>query len=577
MSLTTVQPADSVADVEHAPGTTSMRGSVQRAARLAAALLTAVLILLALPAPAHAHATLVSTDPAQGAVVEDAPDVVRLTFSEGVSLVPKGVRVFDAAGDEIASDATARGAELAVTLEEDPGAGTLVVVWRVVSEDGHPISGSLAFSIGAPSAEVLAPEVADDPATGPPWGLSIVTWLGYAALLLTTGLVAFVVLFLPDHHLADRARARLVRASRAGAVTAGLAWAIGVPLTAVYQVGDGLGALGDGATWASLDPLEYGVAAAVVGGVVLAVVLLGRGLVDRARRTVALVACGVAVGAPALTGHTRGVTPEVLAVGADVLHLLAGSTWLGGLVALVLVLPDLGGRRTLAAEVLDRFSVVAAGVLVALVLTGALLAWRIAGSWGVLLETGYGRLLMVKVAVAAVAVAIACWNRFALVPRLQDASRRRERRAGAGLLGRTTAAEAGVLVAVLLVTGFLVDRSPEREPEVPVVATEPVVDTTRVGDIEVRATLAPPTTGPVTITVELLDADGQPTEGWSAPSLRLSDGAELDLGDLPATSRGPGVYSAPAVLPSGGEWRLQVSLPLSEFERPVTVLELPVP
>lgn len=534
------------------------------------------MLLLSAPAPARAHATLVSTDPAQGAVLEAAPDAVRLTFSENVSLVPDGVRVFDAAGAEVSSDATASGRDLAVELADEPGEGTLVVVWRVVSEDGHPISGSLAFSIGAPSAEVVAPPVADQASTGPPWGLSLVAWLGYAALLLTTGLVAFVVLFLPDHHLADRARDRLVRAARTGAVVAGLAWAVGVPLTAVYQVGDGIGALGDGATWASLDPLEYVVTAAVVAGVVLAVVLLGRGLVDRPRRIVALVACAAATCAPALTGHTRAATPEVLAVGADMLHLVAGATWLGGLVALVLVLPDLGGRRTLAAEVLARFSVVAAGVLVALVLTGALLAWRIAGSWDVLLGTGYGRLLLVKIGAAVVAVLIAGWNRFALVPRLQDASKRRERRAGAGLLVRTTAAEACVLVAVLLVTGFLVDRSPERTPDAPVTATEPVVDTAQAGAIEVRGTLAPPTTGPVTITVELLDADGRPTEGYAAPELRLSNG-DLDLGDLPATSRGPGVYSAPVVLPSAGDWQLQVSLPLSEFESPVTVLDLPVP
>lgn len=543
--------------------------------RLPLVVLAALLVLLAVPAPARAHATLIGTDPAQGAVLEAAPDAIRFTFTENVSLVPHGVRVFDAAGEEVGSDATAGGSELSVTLDEEPGDGTLVVVWRVVSEDGHPISGSLAFSIGAPSDQLVAPPVADQDSTGPPTALSIVGWLGYVALLLTTGLVAFVVLFLPDHHLADRARARLVRASRTGAVTAGLTWAISIPATAVYQVGEGLGALGEGATWSSLDPTEYVVSAAVVAGVALAVVLLGRGLVDRTRRVVALVACVVAACAPALTGHPRAATPEALAVAADMLHLVAGSTWLGGLVALVLVLPDLAGRRTLAAEVLARFSVVAAGVLVALVMTGALLAWRIAGSWGVLFETGYGRLLLVKIGAALVAVLIAAWNRFALVPRLQDAGKRRERRDSAGLLVRTTAAEAGVLVAVLLVTGFLVDRSPERTPDVPVTATEPVVDTASASGVEVRATLAPPSTGPVTITVELRDEAGEPTEVFAAPALRLSNG-DLDLGTLPATSVAPGVYSAPVVLPSEGAWQLQVSLPVSELENPVLLLDLPV-
>ena len=550
--------------------------SLRRRGALAVLAGLAVLLVLAGASPAAAHATLVRSDPAQGAVLESAPEQVRFTFSEHVSLLPDGVRVFDAAGEELDADATARGEQLDVELGDDLADGTVVVVWRVVSEDGHPISGSLAFSIGAPSAQVVAPPVAADDTSGPPWVLSVAAWAGYAALLLTTGLVAFVVLFLPDHHLADRARARLVRAARAGAVTAALAWLVGIPLTAVYQLGAGPGALGRGSTWGALDPLEYVVTGAVVGGVTLAVVLLGRGLIDRGRRLVALGACAVAVCAPALTGHTRAATPEVLAVGADMLHLVAGGIWLGGLVALVLVLPDLGGRRTLAAEVLARFSVVAAGVLVALVVTGTFLAWRVAGSWEVLVETGYGRLLLVKIAAALVAVLIAGWNRFALVPRLQDAAKRRERREGAHLLVRTTAAEAAVLVAVLLVTGFLVDRSPEQAPAAARTAsTQPQVGTALLGGLTARVTLAPPRTGPSTVTVEIVDATGEPTEGLEAPRLRLSSG-DVDLGALPATSVGPGTYSAPVVLPSAGTWQLQVSLRVSEFENPVAVVELVV-
>ncbi|GAA1515124.1 copper resistance protein CopC [Nocardioides humi] len=558
-----------------------------RAGRAAgAALLLALAVLLLLPAaPAAAHATLIATDPAAGAVLPAAPDRVRFTFDEKVSLVPDGVRVFDAAGDPVASSATARDAVLEVDLPDEVGTGTLVVVWRVVSADGHPISGSLAFSVGAPSEQVVAVPVPDSGPTGPPLVSSIATWAGYVSLLLTAGLVAFVVLFVPEHHLADRARDRLVRSSRIGAGIAIVAWLAEVPLTAVYQVGAGVGALAKGSTWASLDRLEYVVAGVVSAGLVLAVVLLGRGLVDRTRRLVALAACALAACAPALTGHTRGVTPEALAVGADMLHLVAGSIWLGGLVALVLVLPDLGGRGALAAEVLARFSVVAAGVLAALAVTGVLLAWRIAGSWDVLFSTGYGRLLLVKIGAAAVAVLIACWNRFVLLPRLRDAAHRRDRRTGAGMLARSTAAEAVVLVAVLLLTGFLVDRSPEAAPAASAAGAggpagsggpvEPAVRSVRMGHIEVRATLSSPRPGRGTVRVELLDVDGRPTEAFEAPRLRLA-GADVDLGAVPVDSVAPGVYSGPVVIPTAGTWRLQVSLRLGEFENPVSVLEFPV-
>ena len=68
-----------------------------------------------------------------------------------------------------------------------------------------------------------------------------------------------------------------------------------------------------------------------------------------------------------------------------------------------------------------------------LVVAGSFLAWRIAGSWGALLDTGYGALLLVKVLLVAVAVAIAAWNRFSVLPRLRDAARRSdEARRGGG-------------------------------------------------------------------------------------------------------------------------------------------------
>ncbi|WP_240617436.1 copper resistance protein CopC [Nocardioides speluncae] len=536
-----------------------------------------VALLIGTASPASAHATLISSDPAEGAVLETQPEQIRFTFSESVSLVPDGVQVFDARGGSVASSATARGPELTAELPDEVGEGTLVVVWRVVSEDGHPISGSLRFSVGAPSAEVAAPPVETAVPAKPPWTLSVTEWVGYVGLLMAAGMVAFTVLFLPASHLANKSRRRLVVAARGGAVAAVLAWLLGVPLTAMYQLGGGLGVLAERTTWSTLAVMEYVTAGVVAGGVVASVVLLGDGVNGVRQNVAAMVAGAAALSAPALTGHTRAVTPEVLVVGADMLHLLTGSVWLGGLLALLLVLPDLAGRGTLAVETLARFSVVAAGVLVALVLTGSLLAWRITGSWAVLFDSAYGRLLLVKVAAALVAVLIAAANRFVLLPRLQQATHRRDRRAGAGLLVRATAAETAVLVGVLLVTGFLVDKSPERDRAEPAAATpaEPVTKTASLGDIEVRATMASPVPGPSAITVELLDANGEPTEGLKAPSIRLASD-KVNLGTLPAQSVAPGTYEAQAVLPTPGSWRLQVSLRVGEFDNPVATLEFTV-
>lgn len=562
------------------PGPTSAPAGRRLAALAVLAVLAGVAlaagVLPGTAAPASAHTMLVSTDPAQDAVLPTAPDRIRFTFNEAVAVVPNGVEVYDAEGVTVASSSTVSGPDLDVRLEEEVGKGTLAVVWRVVGEDGHPVSGSLSFSVGAPSdtvAPVATGSTGATEAAESPRALTVARWVGYVGLLLAVGLVAFTVLLLPTSRVADDARRRLVVVARLSAAVAALAWLVGLPLAAVYQVRGGGSRLAESATWAALPAAEYAATAVVVGGIVVAVALLGHGAPARSRAVAALVAATVAACAPALTGHTRAATPEALAIGADMLHLVAGSVWLGGLVALALVLPDLAGRGTLAAEALARFSAFGAGILAALVLTGSLLAWRIVGSWSALVDSGYGQLLIVKLLATATAVAIAAWNRYSLLPGLQNAVRRRDRRAGARPLVRATTVEAAALVAVLLVTGLLVDRSAEVEASVAEAAAEPAVLTGRLGAIEVRATMSPATIGSSTVTIDMQDPAGEPFEGYDTPRARLSS-ERVDLGRIRLKSVAPGSYAAEVVLPAPGTWQLQVSLRVSEFENSVTTLEL---
>lgn len=552
-------------------------------------LLALLCTLLVAPAgSAAAHATLVRTDPAHGDVLDTAPERITFSFNESVIGVPAGIKVFDATGAEVASTASVRASQLFVDLDEEVGDGTLVVVWRLVSEDGHPIGGSLSFSVGAPSDVVDVPAAGADDGTEAPFVLGVVRGLGYVGLLVAAGVAAFAVLFLPRDRGADRSRARLRPVARVAAGVAALGWGLTVPLVALYQLGLPLSALTEGSTWSALAPAEYVVPAAVVAGLGLAAWSLPASVAPGPTRALLVLAgCALALAAPAFTGHTRAVTPEALVIGVDVLHLAAGALWLGGLVAIALVLGDLA-RGDAGAVVLGRFSTWAAGMLAVLVVAGSVLAWRIAGSWDALVGSGYGALLLVKVLAALVAVAIAAWNRFALLPRLRTAPRRRGRDRGmpATPLVRTALAEAGVLVVVLLVTGFLVDRSPETAEAGTAgsvagsasgqAAGSGVEESVALGQITARITLDPPAVGPATLTITMTDALGEPAEGYEAPRLSLTS-AEVDLGEVQVASLGPGVYAGEIVLPTGGEWEVQVSLRTTEFDNPVRTVTFQVP
>ena len=140
---------------------------------------------------------------------------------------------------------------------------------------------------------------------------------------------------------------------------------------------------------------------------------------------------------------------------------------------------------------------------------------------------------------------------------------------------RTTFAEAGVLVAVLLVTGFLVDRSPEPEVSVSAAATTGS-ESVQLDDITGEVTLDPLGVGPATLTLTMTDDAGQPAEGFESPRISLST-EDVDLGAVSLTNLGPGIYSGEVVLPTAGTWEVQVSLRTTEFDNPVRTVTFEVP
>ncbi|WP_439938664.1 copper resistance CopC/CopD family protein [Nocardia sp. N13] len=423
--------------------------------------LVALALVLGGSSPASAHTGLVDTDPDEGAVVETAPETVTLTFSEPVLLTSQEIAVHDSDGDTVASSAHTRDEDVLVGLADaaDLPNGTYVVSWNVLSTDGHPISGALTFSVGAPSTAVSAPPEPETSSAVVTVLRDVLTIVSLLGLLVAAGLALFLALVLPRSWSGTDVRARL-RRLLAYAAAAGAAGAVLlVPVAAVH--GQGL----------ELDSVLSAFDVGLVRHELLAaaLVLLGLGLALRASsddppdRVAGWLLCGgalVALAAPSLVGHSRAFTPSPLLVAADVLHVVAGATWLGGLLGLVLTMRALAGREVLAAQTLARFSTLAGGVLLAVAASGTFLAWRILGSWEGLVETSYGWLLLAKVAIALVVAGIGGWNRWRVLPAVRAAAGFDDRARAAATVTRTVRVEAVLLVVLLGVTGVLVNQSP---------------------------------------------------------------------------------------------------------------------
>ncbi len=121
----------------------------------------------------------------------------------------------------------------------------------------------------------------------------------------------------------------------------------------------------------------------------------------------AVVAGGIAA-TWALSEHaSTGIQPG-LAMPADILHMLAVATWLGGLSALLVALHKVPGIERSAVRRFSGVAFVSVGVLA---VTGVYQAWRQTGSWSALTGTEYGRLLLLKVALVAVLLGVAYMSR----------------------------------------------------------------------------------------------------------------------------------------------------------------------
>ena len=545
----------------------------------------ALVLALGLAVPAHAHASLLGTDPAEGAVLATSPTQLTLRFDEPISLPDKAIQLFDAAGAAVPANPAASDTTVTVTMPDELS-GSYLLAWRVISADGHPVAGSLNFAVGALSPHRIQPVVSDAPS----WvavPLAVTQVVAYLGLFLAVGLGVFAAFVLPSGAAGVERLRPVLRA--VGRYSIGVAIAASVALVGL-TVADQQGLDPDGLltlrAWTGATPDQLIAVALLVAGLLL----VGVGASLRTallRRTMVGAGAAIAVVAPSVTGHSRAFGPAWLVIATDILHVLAGSIWFGSLVGLVIVLAVARRRRpALAAIALVRFSALAAAVLGLLLASGTVLAWRILGSWQDLFGTGYGQLLLAKIALVGVAAAVAGWNRFVLLPRLRavtvDGASRRQRRdaqaaTGQGLfrIGRLVAVEASILVLVLGVTGVLVDQSPHSAAAAvrtgaPVVAAAPLGDS-----LTALATVAPGAVGRNLLLVQIQDASGDPVETAYPPTVRVrSDG--VDLGAVPVRAQASGTYQGVVVLPHPGQWRVQVSLRLDEFDNPVTELVLAV-
>jgi copper transport protein len=561
--------------------TSPSRRGIHLSGLIAAAFLAAAWMQGA--SPASAHAVLVRSDPAANARLPQSPKAVSIYFSEPLEPRFSSMRVVDptgAAQDQNDSRVDA-GDATHMTLDLNQlKPGIYSVAWTTVSRvDGHKLQGSYPFIVlsadgslpaGSALPAVSAPAAAGSTTVSNGPAYVIAYWLAVlGAVSLFGGAIFALAVALPAAAVAGAGATSLRRS--AVELQLRLLWAAVVSLLLgelallalqLHQVG-GLGSLTD------VLSTSYGayLAARLVLAGVAALCLLAITFVPDPSAPPPLLTLTWVLGLSILACFS--LTSHAAAVGdgwiwgtlGDLLHVGAVGLWVGGLLSLAVLLlfgaPDLeaAARLRYRAASVSRFSPLAAASVPLILLSGLFSAVIEIPTLGSLLHTGYGRALLLKIAVICLLLAVAGVNAFVL--------RRRFVRSAAAVepidavtsarrLSQSVALEAGLAAAVLLVVGLLLIDPPARAllSQTPQAAaagasgSSVYSNTSAAGDLAITLTVDPNKVGLNTYRVKLADAGGPVSDALLVRIDFTFADPKFGTSNLTLPATGPGIYQS---------------------------------
>ncbi len=551
--------------------------------------------------PVMAHATLIRSEPADNASLADPPREVRLWFNESISAQFSSAQLLDVNAQPVkvthiqvdSADPTL----MSLTLPR-LSPGIYSIRWKVLSEtDGHFTQGFVVFGVGAETdfSKVIVPHTK----VTLPWAEALLRWFNFGGLLALVGSVgvAYLVLGPGGPAAAAIAGARQTARRRVLALAlgcGGLAMLVGFGLL-LWQVSTLLDTLPEGVSiwavsWQLLSRTRWGFLWLARQGMLLAVLwLLYRLHGALAASTLrfspfALVLSLLLLALlaiQALSGHAAALTrAAALAIITDVLHLLAASLWVGGLLGLAVGLLPLLLRRDDFVSLMrtgwgpfSRLAALSVGLLLA---TGLYNTGRQVASIDALATSLYGQVLLGKMGLILLAGLFGLVNSMLLHPGLAAPLAWLLRRSPGWTpvpVSRFPAlvlAEITVGLVVILATGLITALPQARGPEYEVSPAEiPSILDQSVDDMLITFSAKPNRPGQNVFAVRAVSTRRPPPAEVMRVILRFTFAGQ-DMGSTGAVDAieiEPGLYQAGGPqLSLAGPWLVQVVVRRSGLE-----------
>jgi len=364
------------------------------AANWRAALLLLVLAALGSLSPvgAQAHAVLKSSSPASNDTLDRPPSSIELRFNEAVRLVTASVT--DSTGAQTVMQGDTLGSVAILNFPSSIARGTAIVSYRVASEDGHPVGGSIVFHLGTQTATTTdAPQGFVSP-------LMITIWLVHAGSIVLLAVVVGGAFFA---HLFDAGTPLPSRRA--------LSAILAILLLTANAYLQGLDEIGGELTFAGIRPFLAAAqnGAAIAASLALFSLVLVSIPINGRRASLAAVVLAMTAASVSFTftGHCNVAVPRWLARTCMFLHGGVMIFWVGSLIPLWRI-----GETQARSGPLLGFSRAIPLPFAGMLLAGGALAWIELPALDTVLLSIYGRVLLLKVLLVSLLCFLAVYNRF---------------------------------------------------------------------------------------------------------------------------------------------------------------------
>lgn len=374
-----------------------------------------LILFISIPHTSSAHAYIVKSTPAEDEVLEKSPSTVSIQFDEEIQPAFRSLKVLDQTGKRVdQNDAHINKKNKTIlegNLKPNLPDGTYTIQWNIISSDGHPVNGTIPFQIGKVGQNV-GQVAATTSGYTPHADMIIIRWLFYISCSLYIGSLFFsLFVYKGTTFYFSNKVYRILRFSIQGLF---LSIVLSLPLQTTIDAGlSWTNVINFSMLMETIRNTKFGfvwiiqIVLMILLSFITYFIIHSKGKKQWAFAGIlALLALLVS---KSFIGHAATFKYYFIGITIDTLHMAAAATWIGSLLAIVILLRKKQEETSYWSSI-QRFSYWGVGFVTIIVGTGVYESIQFVPTLNALISTTYGQIIIAKSMLLLIMIGLALFN-----------------------------------------------------------------------------------------------------------------------------------------------------------------------